>query len=105
VVTGVWSGGKVGTLRGLRNQKLPNKVIVFGTKAVAEQGPGSGYRDLLVKAIEFFQSGKSPVSPQETIEIFAFIEAADESKRLGGAPVNVAEILEKNGYDASLAGL
>lgn len=104
VVTGVWEGGKVGTLRGLRNQKTPNKVIVFGTKTVAEQGPGAGYRNLLVKAIEFFETGEPPVSPRETIEIFAFIEAADESKHLGGAPVKIADVLEKNGYTADLAG-
>src|SRR5207247_3874445 len=37
VVTGIWKGGKVGTLQGLRNGSTPNKVIVFGTKGVAEQ--------------------------------------------------------------------
>lgn len=102
VVTGVWSGGKVGTLRGLRNAKQPNKVIVFGTKGVAEQGPGAGYRELLVKAIEFFQTGKSPVPPQETIEIFAFVEAADLSREQGGAPINIAELLKKSGYTPEL---
>src|SRR2546430_12678947 len=29
----------------------------------------------------FFKTGKSPVRAEETIEIFAFMEAADESKR------------------------
>src|SRR6185369_4962511 len=37
VITGVWSGGRVGTLQGIRKGNTPHKVIVFGTKAVAEQ--------------------------------------------------------------------
>ena len=33
------------------------------------------------------------MSDEETIEIYAFMEAADESKRLGGIPVSLSEIL------------
>jgi hypothetical protein len=36
-----------------------------------------------------------PVSPEETIELFAFMEAADQSKRLGGASVSLHTILKK----------
>jgi hypothetical protein len=35
------------------------------------------------------------VSAAETIEIFAFMEAADESKRQGGAPVTLESVLAK----------
>jgi hypothetical protein len=41
---------------------------------------------------KFFQTGISPVSPEETIEIFTFMEAADESKRRNGAAVDLEEI-------------
>ena len=95
VVTGVWEGGKVGTLRGLRNQRAPNHVIIFGTNAVLHQGPGAGYAPMLVEVAKFFRTGEVPVSPRETIEMFAFMEAADESKRQGGAPVSIADVLEK----------
>ncbi|HEO70510.1 MAG TPA: gfo/Idh/MocA family oxidoreductase, partial [Candidatus Hydrogenedentes bacterium] len=95
VVTGVWEDGKVGTLRGLRNQATPNQVILFGTKAVLHQGPGSGYAHMLVEVAKFFRTGEVPVSPRETIEMFAFMEAADESKRQGGVPVSIADVLEK----------
>ena len=44
--------------------------------------------------IKFFQTGVAPVSPEETIELFAFMEAADESKRRGGQPVKLSEVLE-----------
>ncbi|MGI6461526.1 MAG: Gfo/Idh/MocA family protein [Candidatus Hydrogenedentales bacterium] len=95
VVTGVWEDGKVGTLRGLRHQATPNQVIIFGTKGVVHQGPGAGYGPMLVEVAKFFKTREVPVTPRETIEIFAFMEAADESKRQGGAPVSVADVLEK----------
>ena len=36
-----------------------------------------------------------PVSAEETLELYAFMEAADESKRRGGAEVTLKEVLEK----------
>ncbi len=96
-VTGVWSGGRVGTFRGLRHASAPDKVIVFGTKAVAEQKSGGDYEPLVREIIKFFQTGVAPVSARETLEIYAFMEAADESKRLGGVPVKISDILKQNG--------
>ncbi len=96
VVTGIWKGGRVGTLQGLRTGATPSKVIAFGTKAVAEQTGSGDYAALVREIIKFFQTGVSPVSPEETIEMFAFMEAADESKRQGGRPVTLAEVMAKN---------
>ena len=36
----------------------------------------------------------------ETLEIYGFMEAADESKRRGGIPVSVDEVMKKAGYGA-----
>jgi hypothetical protein len=44
--------------------------------------------------VKFFQTGVAPVKPEETLEIVAFMEAADRSKERHGAPVPLAEILE-----------
>jgi hypothetical protein len=97
VITGTWTGGRVGTLIGLRTRSTPNKVIVFGSKNVAEQKAGSGgYAPLVREIVKFFQTGVVPVSPEETIEMFAFMEAADESKRQGGKPVNVKELISRH---------
>lgn len=96
VVTGVWSGGRVGTLRGLRNAATPHKVILFGAKGVAEQQGGGDYAPLMREVVKFFQTGVAPVNPEETLEIFAFMEAADESKRLGGTPVSIKELVKKH---------
>lgn len=96
VVTGTWSGGRVGTLRGLRNAATPSRVIAFGTKKVEDRAAGAGYAELAREIVAFFKSGVPPVSSQETVEMFAFMEAADESKRQGGVPVSVPELLKKH---------
>ncbi len=96
VVTGTWSDGRIGTLVGFHDNPSPNKVVVFGSKAVVEQKAGGDYAPLVREIMRFFQTGVAPVSPEETIEIFAFMEAADESKREGGKPVSIAQIIQKN---------
>ncbi len=95
VVTGVWKGGKVGTLCGLRNAVEPYRVTVFGSKAVLDQKPGGDYTPFLREVMKFFQTGIAPVSPEETIELFAFMEAADESKRQGGSTVKISDVMKK----------
>ena len=97
VATGIWADGRVGTLRGLRNASTPHKVIVFGTKSVAEQKGDGDYAPLVREIMKFFQTGITPVSNEETVEIYAFMEAADESKREGGKPVKISEVMKKNG--------
>jgi hypothetical protein len=98
VVTGVWADGKVGTFQGLRNQASPHQVTIFGTNKVAQQAEGnSDYAPLVREIVKFFQTGIAPVDPKVTMEMFAFMEAADESKRRGGAPVTLEEVMKANG--------
>jgi hypothetical protein len=52
---------------------------------------------LVAEVVRFFETKIAPVSPAETVEIFAFMEAADESKRRGGAEVSLGEVLKKAG--------
>lgn len=96
VITGTWSGGRLGTLHALRKGPTPSKVIVFGSKAVAEQKGSGDYAPLVREIVKFFQTGVAPVSSEETVEMFAFMEAADESKRRGGTPVKLADVIRKN---------
>jgi hypothetical protein len=96
VVTGVWSDGRVGTMRGNRNTKSAYGVTVFGSTAVLSPELKVNYSLLLQEVVKFFQTRQAPVSPEETIELFAFMEAADESKRRGGAPVAIADVLKAN---------
>lgn len=95
VLTGVWKNGRAGTYRGLRRNKADFGAIAFGTKAILPMTKGDGYEPLCREIAKFFLTRVAPVSPEETIEIFAFMEAADESKRQGGAPVSVKDVLAK----------
>lgn len=95
VVVGVWEGGRIGSFRGTR--KGPNGYggRVFGEKATVALGSFKGYNPLLEEIVKFFESGQSPVRPEETLEIAAFMEAADESKVKGGVPVSMEKLLTK----------
>jgi hypothetical protein len=97
VITGVWSDGRVGTVRGARNAKTEYELLVFGAKGIAQDKQNAGgYGPLLVEIVKFFKTGVSPVDPAETVELLAFMEAADESKRRGGVPVLIADVMTPN---------
>src|SRR5688572_20342059 len=97
VITGVWSDGRVGTMQGNRNGRAGYGVTAIGSKGVVKGGEKSSYKPLVEAYMKFFQTGVSPVPMETTIEILAFMEAADESKRRGGAPVTIAEVMAKAG--------
>ena len=93
-VVGRWKDGRIGTMRGLIQGKQEYGAVAFGAKAVmATPVPmSSNYRGLLVEIVKFFQTGVPPVDPDETLEIIAFMEAAEMSKARGGAAVRLAEV-------------
>ena len=68
---------------------------MFGENGIASAGGYTGYEALMVEVARFFRTGKPPVTAEETLEIFAFMEAADESKRQSGGPVKLSEVLQK----------
>lgn len=94
MVIGIWEGGRIGTFRDLRGGKPPATAIIHGSKGSA-MGNSGGYAPLVVEILKFFKTGKAPVSAEETIEIFAFMSAADESKAKDGAAVSLKELIEK----------
>jgi Oxidoreductase family, NAD-binding Rossmann fold len=95
LAVGVWKGGRVGTFRGIRAGRADYGATVFGSKGIAPSSGYGGYEPLVVEIVKFFKTGKPPISAEETIEIFAFMEAADESKRQGGKPVSVESVMTK----------
>lgn len=97
VITGVWSDGRVGTMQGNRSSHKGYGVTVIGTKGVLTGGEKHSYKPLAVDMLKFFQTRTAPVPLATTIEILAFMEAADESKRRGGAPVAIAEVMKAAG--------
>ncbi len=95
VVVGTWKDGRVGTFRGTRTGTHDYGGTVYGEKGKVVLGPFNGYENLLLQIINFFKTGKVPVSAEETLEIYAFMEAADESKRRGGKAVSLEAIMQK----------
>jgi predicted dehydrogenase len=94
-VIGVWEDGRIGSFRGTRNGKYGFGGTVFGENGFASPGDYQGYNALLARIIEFFNTGEAPVPADETINIFAFMTAAQESKINGGIAVTLKEVLEK----------
>lgn len=99
VAVGLWKDGRIGVYRGIRKGAMGYGAIVFGSKGIAVSDPvGAGlYRPLVVEIVQFFRTGKAPVSLDETLEIFAFMSAADVSKKRGGQPVRLEEVLGEQG--------
>ncbi|MDB5243812.1 MAG: dehydrogenase [Spirosoma sp.] len=95
MVVGTWADGRIGTFRGTRTGKHDYGGTVYLPTGNVRLGPYGGYEPLLKEIINYFETGKVPVSPDETIELFAFMEAADESKRRGGTAVSLESVLAK----------
>lgn len=96
IVVGTWSDGRTGTFRGTRTGKHEYGGTAYGEKGNLVLGPFKGYDNLLDQIIAFFKSGIPPVSAEETIELYTFMEAADESKRIGGKTVLLADVYSKH---------
>lgn len=109
-VTGTWKDGRVGTYRGIHKGQIEYQALVFGTKGISPsgkyghwppmkgvftEGEYTGYKPTAVQIARFFKTHQPPVSSDETLEIFSFMEAASESKRQNGASVTLASVLEK----------
>ncbi|MFW6171893.1 MAG: Gfo/Idh/MocA family protein [Planctomycetota bacterium] len=89
VAVGVWEDGRIGTFRGHRAGPHAYGAAVFGQSGVVQAGEFEGYEPLLVEIVKFFKTGVPPVSAEQTLEILAFMEAADTSKEQGGRPVEL----------------
>jgi hypothetical protein len=89
-VVGIWKGGRTGTFREVEGYQGRAE----GTLGAADVGAFDGYAPLVAEAVKFFQTKVSPVPIEETLELFAFMEAADESKRRNGAEVRLSEVIE-----------
>ncbi|MFT5124218.1 MAG: putative membrane-bound dehydrogenase-like protein [Kiritimatiellia bacterium] len=95
VVTGTWEDGRIGTFRGLKPPaKRGYGGMAYGDKAIVPAGGFAGYEPLIEQMALFFLGAPPPVAHAETLEILAFMEAADASKRREGKPVLIREVME-----------
>ena len=101
LAVGRWSDGRIGSFRGLRAGKTGYGGTAFGDKGIEQIGPYGGYRPLVVQIAKFFRSGEVPIDPAETVELYAFMQAASESKQRGGTPVTIADVMEAANQEAA----
>ena len=90
VVVCRWKDGRLGSVHALR-KGYSYGATVFGAKSAATSPPDakSSYTPMLKQIVKFFQTGTPPVSNEETLEIFAFMDAAQKSKEQGGKAVKL----------------
>jgi hypothetical protein len=90
VIVGRWKDGRIGTARTLRPSGGYG-AVVFRPKQIV-QSPATvpySYAPLVREIVTFFQTGKPPVPNEETLEIYAFMDAAQRSKEAGGKPTQL----------------
>ena len=113
LITALWKDGRVGTYRGIKEGGVKYSATVFGEKGVSTAGiyghgipvngvvPTAdkyvGYEGLATEIAKFFKGGPPPVSPAETLEIFALLQAAEESKAQNGAVVPLKNLWNADG--------
>ncbi len=100
VAVGTWDYGRIGTFRGTRTGQHTYGGTAYGEKGDAVLGPFEDYTPLLNQIIQFFETGTPPVKAEDTMEICAFMEAADESRLIGGNTVSLDQIWKRGREEA-----
>ena len=91
VVTGLWEDGRIATLRALRDGPYQFGFTLFGQNVIHSEMISTRYlyRELLKQIVKMFETNQVPVAIEETLEILAFMEAAQISARRDGSPITL----------------
>jgi predicted dehydrogenase len=92
---GKWNDGRIGCYRGVLGGGGPYAFTVYGTKGILHRSGFSGYGPAMVATCDFFITRKPPVNREDMIEIYAFMEAADESKQQGGKSIAISDVINR----------
>lgn len=87
-ITCRWRDGRIGAVRALRPYGTYGAVVF--RKDSVQVSPAKAHTDyegLVREIVKFFETGKPPVANADTLEIFAFMDAAQRSKEAGGKPM------------------
>ena len=95
VVVGTWEDGRIGVFRGIRSGTQGYGLTVFGADFLENDAKYEGYEPLVLEIAKFFAGAPAPVSSQESLEIMAFIQAAQRSSEQNGIPVTIAEVMQE----------
>jgi hypothetical protein len=92
VITGVWKGGRIGTVRAIRPYSTIGAVVFHSKKSPSVYADvDNEYIPLVKEIVKFLKTGVVPVSNDETLKIYEFMDAAQQSRDHGGIPVNIAK--------------
>ena len=102
ISVGTWPDNRLGVVRAMRVGTRGSGGSAYGDKGIITLGRESGGSEsknrvnpAYQKMIEFFDTGIVPVSEEQTLEVMAFMEAADESKNNGGRPAELAAVMDR----------
>ena len=94
-VTGQWDSGRVGSYWAIKEPIAARLgATVFGEKKTTYCDSYYDYKPLVNEIVQFFRTGEAPVPANETIEIVAFLTAAEQSKAENGATVQIKDVIE-----------
>lgn len=99
VINATWKDGRMAQLH-LQRKSWVYSGYVLPEKPKDKKNPVivfdgyPGYQPLLREIVQFFKTGVPPFPPEETLEIFALMEAAEMSAKRGGAPVTLDEAIK-----------
>jgi len=91
VIVGAWKGGRLGTVEALRPYGKFGAVVFRADEKVNQSDPKAtdSYHPLVAEIVKFFETKEPPFPNEETLEIFAFMDAAQRSKEAGGVPMKL----------------
>jgi len=94
IVVGRWSDGRIGTVRALRPYATYGAVVFHKPEGKSRDvttqtmdNSHAGYEGLIQEIVKFMQTKQPPVPNSETLEMFAFMDAAQRSNEAGGKPM------------------
>lgn len=89
-ITCRWKDGRLGSVATLRPYGGYG-AVVYRKSDVSQSPPKpkTGYEELVRQIVRFFETKVPPVPNQDTLEIFAFMDAAQRSKEGGGKPMKL----------------
>ncbi|MBI4873354.1 MAG: Gfo/Idh/MocA family oxidoreductase [Acidobacteria bacterium] len=89
-ITCRWKDGRLGTVNALRPYGPYGALAMRGKDVLlSPPKPATSYIPMLREIVKFFETRKPPVPNEETLEIFAFLDAAQRSKEAGGKPMRL----------------
>ena len=95
LLVGTWKDGRTGLCIGNRSGAylFGARILTDKTQHVGTLNTMESYMKTLARNMaEFFRTGVSPIAPEESVEVIAFLEAASRSRAQGGKPVALAEL-------------